>query len=502
MPSASEENRTTARAMSFLESPWLAASVMFACFVVVGACAVQHQYGLGMPSPSSAWLTMGGLLVWAGRLLGISGLSRQQLTVVYMSALVVMYATYAWELVVLARKRARVGRGFILGAGMVFCLLILFAPPILAKDLFNYASYGRALAVYGKNPYIATPRMFPGEPVLRYISWTNTPSVYGPFFNYISAALAGGAGSSATSNTVAFKALSFVFFVGSLFLVDDLARRMTPDKRSFVLLAAAWNPLVIIHLVGGGHNDSVMIFFVLAGFLLYRRGYPVFAIASVVLATLVKTTAVFVLAPMLVFFLRQNARYTLRKYLEAAAVLVLVPLALYAPEWPGMKGFKLVLSVGSGYSAVSVPRFFRGQFSAILHSVGLANSTASTISVSAVRLFFMLVFVVLFLVFCYRVRDMNSLILYSGVIIFTFTLTTSWLMPWYAGFQLVLLALSGSYRWTAAAVAVTLVMSLYGRGINGWTNSIFPVLLILVVVAQVAGALFGLRQRAPAESPA
>lgn len=502
MSSTSEESISAGRRTRPIDNLWFPAGIMFLCFAIVAVCAVQRQYGLGMPTPQSTLLTLGGFLDWLGRLLGISHLSRQSLTVVYMTTVVVMFAAYAWALIVLARRgNWHAGRTFIIGTSVAFCLWILFVPPILAQDLFNYVSYGRALSVYGKNPYIATPRAFPTEPVLRYIGWKGTPSVYGPLFNYM-AALAGLGGKGAVENTIVFKLMTFVFFVASLFVIDDLARRLRPDRRDFILLAAAWNPLVIIHLVGGGHNDTIMIFFVVTGFLLYHKGYPILAMGSVVLASMIKSTALFVLIPMVVLFLRQNARWTLRKYVEAAAVLIGVPLALYVPTWPGLKGFKLVLSVGSGYSDISIPRFFRGQLSAALRGMGLASSTAGTVSMSTVRVFFMLVFIVLFVFFCYRVRDLPSLIFYAGIIIFTFTLTTTWLMPWYAGFQLVLLALTGSYRWTVAGVGLTLIMSLYGHGINGWTNSIFPVLMVLVVLALVAGSLLGSRQRTVAESPA
>jgi len=486
MSSASAENRAWGSASRIIESPWLAGTVMFACFLVVAVCAVQRQYGLAVAAPRSAVLTMGGVLDGLGRLLGLATMSYRQLTVVYMSTLFVMYAVYAWALIVTARRRGAASPGFIIGASMIFCLLVLFTPPILAKDLFNYASYGRALAVYGKNPYVAAPSMFRSEPMLQYISWRNTPSVYGPLFNYISAALGVSAGKSAVTNTIAFKLLAFSFYAGSLFVINDLARRLTPDRRSFVLLAAAWNPLVIIHLVGGGHNDTIMIFFVVAGFLLYRKGYPVLAIGSVVLAGMIKTTALFVLAPMLVLFLRQNARWGLRKYAEAAAVLILVPLALYLPTWPGIKGFKLVMSVSSEYSAASVPRFFRGQLTAVLRGLGWTGSAAGRLSASATHTFFVLVFLLLFVLFCYRVRDMGSMIFYAGAIMFCFTFTTTWLMPWYAGFLVVLVALSGSYRFTAAAAGVTLVMSLYGRGINGWTNSVFPLLMLAICVVLAA----------------
>ncbi len=454
---------------------------MFAAFVVVGICAVQRRYGLAVPAPESTVLSFGGLLTGAARLTGMDHLSREGLTYVYMSTVLVMYATYGWALYLFRKNGPLPRSAFIIGAGLAFALLVLLVPPLLARDLFNYASYGRMIAVHGSNPYLTAPKAFPSEHVLAYISWRSTPSVYGPLFNYMAALIGLAAGSGAVGNVLGFKIAMLAFFAGSLLVVDRLARRIRPERADFILLAVAWNPLVLVHLVGGGHNDLMMVFFIVSAFLLYRKGYPALAVTSAVLACLVKSTAVLVLVPILVLLLRQNARWRLSTYVRSAAALVFIPLAFYLPQWPGIKGLKLALTVGSGYSAASVPRFFRGQVAAVLRALGLARH--DLLAASAVRAFFLMLFLSLFVLFCYRVRDFRSLILYSGAILFAFTMTTGWLMPWYAGAVIMLVALSGSYRFTAAAAGMTLVLSLYGRGINHWTNSVFPLLLLAVAVS-------------------
>jgi alpha-1,6-mannosyltransferase len=437
---------------------------------------------------------MGGFLTGCGRLLGISSLSRAGMTAVFMPLIIVMFAAYVWALVLLAVTGKSLSSAFIIGASAALCLWVLFVPPVLAKDLFNYASYGKALAFHGSNPYVVAPGAFPGDPVLRYISWKGAVSVYGPFFNYLAALTTLIARQSATSNVIAFKLLSFGFFTGSLFVVDSLAGRLHPYRRAFILAAVAWNPLILVQLVGGGHNDTIMIFFIVLGFLLYRQGRPVLAVASSVLAVLVKTTAVFVLVPMLILFLRQNARWTLRKYAEAVAVIVALPLAMYLPIWPGANGFKKIISVGTDFSAASVPRLLKGDLEALLRGLGLRASTAGAIGADAARALFMLGFLILFAIFAYRVRDLSSLIFYSGAILFAFMMCTTWLMPWYAGLVAVVMILSGSYLMAGAGVGLTFVMSLYGSGINSWPPSLFPLLLLVIAAGVVVLAL---RKRIP-----
>lgn len=75
----------------------------------------------------------------------------------------------------------------------------------------------------------------------------------------------------------------------------------------------------------------------------------------------------------------------------------------------------------------------------------------------------------------------------SWCIMFTGMFTTTWLMPWYAGFMMILVALSGSYLWTGAGAAVTFAMALYGQGINGWPNVVFPIMMLVIAIALVTG---------------
>ncbi|HEY5503509.1 MAG TPA: hypothetical protein VIJ97_09370, partial [Candidatus Anoxymicrobiaceae bacterium] len=269
---------------------------------------------------------------------------------------------------------------------------------------------------------------------------------------------------------------------GSLFVVDSLARRMFPSRRAFILVAVAWNPLVIIHLVGGAHNDLIMLFLILTAFLLYRQEKPVWALFSCALAVMIKTTAVFVLIPMLVLFLKQNSRWTLRKYGQAAAVLIVTPLALYLPIWPGTAALKTIISVGTEFSAASVPRLFREGLTTVLRHLGMHPSSATSVAMTASRAVFILGFLALLVFFCYRVRDMYSLLLSVAAIMFAFAICTTWLMPWYAGFIAAVMIVSGSYLMAAGGIGLTFVLSLYAPRINGSPTQLFPAALVVLAL--------------------
>lgn len=479
---------------SAINNPRLMVSIMFVCMWLVGTLAVQRTYGLGVSAPNSRLLTLGGFLTGSARVLGISRLSPTGMGVLYAILLAVLFLSYTWALILVARGTATLSRTYIIVASVALCLWVLFLTPLYAKDLFNYASYGKMLTFHGASPYLHVPADFPRDPVLGYISWKGAISVYGPLFTYLSSLATLIARQGAIANIFAFKMLAFGFFLGSLFVVDSLARRVHPEKRGFILAAVAWNPLVIIHLVGGGHNDTIMLFFVLLALLLYRQEKPVWALFSCTLAVMIKTTAVFALVPMLVLFARQNSRWTLRKYGEALAVLVATPLAFYLPIWPGLGVFKKIVSVGTDFNAAGVPRLFRDGLATVLRDLGMRASPAASLAAGVAHAVFIALFLVLLVYFCYKVRDMRSLLLYTGAIMFAFALCTTWLMPWYAGFVAAMMFVSGSYLLAAGGIGLTLVMSLYGPRIQEVPFRLFPAAIIVLALGLLAVAF---RNRLP-----
>lgn len=466
----------------------IAGGVMLVCFGAIAVLAVQSGFGLSVRSPRTERLASEGILAALGRLLGISGLSHGTLTALYFSLIVLLFAAYLWAIILAFKKGEKVSRPLVYGFFAAFSLWLLFLPPLLSQDAFSYIFYGKALAVHGRNPLVSVPASFPGDPVVQYIGWKHTVSVYGPLSNYISSLLVIISGKSVTSNVIAFKLLNFGFLLGSLFLLDDLAGRLLGERGKLALLITAWNPLIIIHFSGSVHHDTIMIFLLLLGLLLYRKGYPVLAISFIVLAATVKAIALLVLVPVLVLFLRENARRTLYQYLAAIAILVAVPLAAYLPLWSGItRNVKQVVSMGEKSSLSSIPSILG---TVIRESVqwlgGPANTTAGH---WAVRVLFLLFFLVAFLVLCVRVRDYHSLIFACGAIALLNTLTAPYLMPWYVGWALFLMVLSGSSLWIGATVGATFSLSCYVRTINGQTGVVASVLLLLVAIFLLTGVL-------------
>lgn len=132
--------------------------------------------------------------------------------------------------------------------------------------MWSYAMYGRIMAFHHANPYTHWPALFPADPMTRHVDpiWRDTPSVYGPVFNAVSAIGALFYRTSALRAHLFYQLLSAGAYVGSVAL---LVRRRIASWR-IVLVALA---PVVIAAVNGAHNDVLVGFGVLAGLLLVKE---------------------------------------------------------------------------------------------------------------------------------------------------------------------------------------------------------------------------------------
>lgn len=134
-------------------------------------------------------------------------------------------------------------------------LVPLVAPLLLSTDAWTYWSYGWIAVRGDANPYADAPRDVAGNPALPYMgaAWLDTTSVYGPAFTLAAEPLAAAAGSSAAAAAWTYKGLAAAAALLSALLAGRLSRR-----RSLATAFVGWNPVLAVHLAGGGHNDALL----------------------------------------------------------------------------------------------------------------------------------------------------------------------------------------------------------------------------------------------------
>ncbi|HEY2793835.1 MAG TPA: polyprenol phosphomannose-dependent alpha 1,6 mannosyltransferase MptB [Micromonosporaceae bacterium] len=145
----------------------------------------------------------------------------------------------------------------------LWMLPMLVIPPIGSRDVYAYSCQG-ALYAGGFNPYHFGVSALPCQ-WLDSVSliWRNSPTPYGPLFIMI-AGVAAKLG-SLTAAIIAFRLLAVVGVIGLGYaLVPALRGLGVPVERGLWLVLAS--PLVVMHLIGGAHNDALNVMLLVAGF--------------------------------------------------------------------------------------------------------------------------------------------------------------------------------------------------------------------------------------------
>ena len=356
---------------------------------------------------------------------------------VYLGFLWVAFLAYA---AVLAGISFLPGRA--VAAAIAVCVLAFaLAPPLLSQDVFSYISYARLGAEHGLNPYVAVPLDVPSDPALPYVGrsgppedlgWQDDVSAYGPLFTIATYPLAWLSGPAAMWVLKAIAALSVL---GLAALAARLAPARGVDPR-FAAAFVALNPLVLVHVVGGAHNDGLMMLLVLAGCGAVAAAREAGGGATLATAVAFKVSAAFA-AP---FALLGAAR---RGRLLAGAAVALLAIAAVSVAAFGDHGLDAVGLVGENQaktSHYSLP----GTFARI---TGL---DADGVRVSALILYAIAVAFLL-----WRTWRGGDWLEGAGWAALGLLLATGWLLPWYLIWLLPFAALAGSGPLTTAALALT-----------------------------------------------
>lgn len=211
-------------------------------------------------------------------------------------------------------------------------LLPLVGPTLLSRDAYTYWAYGRVGAVHDANPYRDAPARWPDDPATIEMgsSWREQPSLYGPAFTLVSEAVAAIAGDSPRRASFLFRGLAALSIVAIVALAALLAR-----NKAYAAAFVGLNPLVALHFGGGGHNDALMIAFVLGALALHRGRRDTLGGLAWALSALVKWVSLAFLALVVIGERRGDGRRVLGWSVGWLVVFGLFASALYGTAWLG-----------------------------------------------------------------------------------------------------------------------------------------------------------------------
>lgn len=169
---------------------------------------------------------------------------------------------------------------------------MLVCVPIFSRDVFSYLQQGRMVAA-GLDPYTDGVSQLPGWFMYGADSiWAESPSPYGPLFLGLAELIWRVSGGVPDIAVLLFRAISLLGLVLCLWAVPRLAAAAGRDPDWAVWLVVA-NPLFLLYMIAGVHNDALMIGLLLAGFVLLvrepRRRLPALAgLLLIVLSVAIK----------------------------------------------------------------------------------------------------------------------------------------------------------------------------------------------------------------------
>lgn len=234
---------------------------------------------------------------------------------------------------------------FWLVVGLVVCVVLCaLMTPFHSTDVFGYINRGWQQAAYHTNPYATTIVMIPGwhdDPMIT-DHWVHNPSPYGFVFLHIARWLCLPFYGNFPATVGLFK-----FSVGAVHLLITalLWFGLRERGRSVQMSMLYWygfNPLILLHHVGNGHNDVWMgLFLVLAALLIQGQSSDgkwallkwSAMLPMLMVATLVKYAALVTLPITALIMLIQKRWKALIIGVLLSIGVILISGAMYLPDW-------------------------------------------------------------------------------------------------------------------------------------------------------------------------
>ncbi|AGL15357.1 hypothetical protein L083_1847 [Actinoplanes sp. N902-109] len=346
----------------------------------------------------------------------------------------------------------------------LWILPVLWFLPLGSADIYSYACQGYVQQA-GGDPYAGGVGSF-GCPWLGSVasSWVDSPAPYGPLFLLLSGWVVGLAGGSLAVVIAGVRVLALAGVALLAVGVPVLARRcgIDPARAVWVVLAC---PIVLVHLVSGGHNDALMAGLIVAGLALVasRRdaGWLVAAGAVLGLAVAVKATAV-VVVPFAVLAARPRSAPGMSGGNAASGWRLLWRPAVAVGG--GLVAAMALLSLGSGRGVGWVAGLLRSGDSVTWGSpptaVGLTIKALTGFdAVPVVRVLGVVVLAGVLVRLWVRAFQQGGALGHAGLALAATVLCAPVFHPWYAIWPLAVLAATRTEsRWLLGlcAVAATL----------------------------------------------
>jgi hypothetical protein len=166
---------------------------------------------------------------------------------------------------------------------------LLLVAPLFSQDPYSYAAQGELMS-HHISPYLYGPGLLStgnSFGALTAPMWRYVTSPYGPVFLVIDGWIVQAMHHNALASIEALRFLALAGVVMFAAAIPAVARSFHRDAATAFALAVL-NPLILLNLIAGEHNDALMLGFLVVGYAVFRRGHPVIGVLLCSVAAAVK----------------------------------------------------------------------------------------------------------------------------------------------------------------------------------------------------------------------
>lgn len=150
---------------------------------------------------------------------------------------------------------------------LLWAMPLLIAPPMYSRDVYSYLAQSQ-ISLLGLDPYRVGPAPGLGLDHVFTLSvptmWRDTPAPYGPLFLWLGRGISELTGENIVAAVLCHRVVVLVGVGLIVWATPRLARRCGVAEVSAIWLGPC-NPLLLMHLIAGIHNEALMLGLMLTG---------------------------------------------------------------------------------------------------------------------------------------------------------------------------------------------------------------------------------------------
>ena len=298
--------------------------------------------------------------------------------------------------------------------------------------------------------------------------WGGVKNMYGPTWFYLSLLVHKLSFSVPYINLVLLKLSLVIIFIFSGILTSKIVKKIKPDFEKVALFLFLWNPLIIFEVASSGHNDILLIFFVIVAFYFLIQNKYFWTFIFLLFSVLVKYITLPILFGFIIYYLFSKPKEP-RRFVKIIIYFLIgigLIVLLFGPIWGGLQTFDGVFDQGTRLNTAKNSPLF-----SIIYLLDIKILINNFFIVSAI-LYFIIYSLLLFWLIKSPKKPINFFKFTFWVLFFMLLFLFTWLMSWYFIWIIPVAILAGYKKW---ALIFTFI------GLAAYPIPIFILIILLIV---------------------